>query len=225
MGNAAARDTRVYRQSYPGKGDDPTRNANLRFYRNEEPSRPNGALIEEILAKWRGDYKLLERHHGFIQWLFPVREQSGFSMQAEELQPHEAAAIREDPVTRDRVVRCYELMLDFYGFVLVSRDTGEVERSAQYAERFRNLVQNQHNFLRISRILKSLGELGLEHYKLPWLRALCHEVYETKLLEPCRGSFASFWAFLLRRSEDQEKLLAEVARYDPSVREIDLKEL
>ena len=225
MGNAAARDTAAYRKGYPGKVDDPDSNFNLRFYRNELASRPDGALIEEMLAKWKCDYKLLERHHGFIQWLFPVREQSAFSAQAAELQPHEAEAIREDPVTRERVVRAYELMLDFYGFRLANRDTGEVERSAVHAERFRNLVQNQHNWLRVSRILKALGELGLEHYKLPWLQALCREVYETKLLAPCRGSFASYWAFTLRRPEDQRKLLAEIAQFDPSVREIDIKEL
>ncbi len=226
MGNAAARDTLAYRQGYPAKKgmDDVDATSNLLFYRNQLPSRHRGALIEEILTKWRGDYSLLERHHGFIQWLFPVREQSAFSAEAQELQPHEARAIREDPVCLDRVLRAYELMLDFYGWRLASRESGEVARSEHYAERFRNLVNNQHNWLRVSRILKSLGEFGLERYKLPWLLAINHEVFESKLLAQCRGSYLSFWAFTLRRKEDLERLKAEVSRFFPEAEKMELAE-
>ena len=38
--------------------------------------------------EWKGNYEWLERHHGYIQWLFPIRER-GLNWDAQELQPHE----------------------------------------------------------------------------------------------------------------------------------------
>ena len=30
--------------------------------------------VEVIHKKWFGQYTLLEKHHGYIQWLFPIFE-------------------------------------------------------------------------------------------------------------------------------------------------------
>jgi hypothetical protein len=82
-----------------------------------------GDFIDKIHEKWFGDYAHLEIHHGYIQWIFPIREE-GVNFSANRLQKHELKAIRADPVIRARVIRSYEMMLDFYGMVLVDRDTG-----------------------------------------------------------------------------------------------------
>ena len=47
-----------------------------------------GDYIDNIHEKWKGDYRRLEMHHGYIQWLFPIRE-SGLNHHAQELQTHE----------------------------------------------------------------------------------------------------------------------------------------
>ena len=47
-----------------------------------------GDYIDEIHKEWKGDYDRLEWHHGYIQWLFPIRE-SGMNWHAQELQSHE----------------------------------------------------------------------------------------------------------------------------------------
>ena len=47
-----------------------------------------GDLIEDIHANWKGNYTHLEVHHGYIQWLFPIREH-GLNLDAQELQFHE----------------------------------------------------------------------------------------------------------------------------------------
>jgi hypothetical protein len=60
------------------------------------------------LGGWFGDFELLEQHHGYIQWLFPIRE-NGMNMRAQELQLHEAVAIRNDPKCRARVVKSYQV--------------------------------------------------------------------------------------------------------------------
>ena len=57
-------------------------------------------------------------------------------------------------------------MLAFYGLRLVDEMTGELALEnavsapspASYLRRFHNLESNSHNFLRITRILKCLGE-------------------------------------------------------------------
>ena len=74
-------------------------------------------------------------------------------------------------------------MLDFYGFELADAATGRIARLADFnfqfvatlllmilmifasAIRFKNLNTHSHNYLRVTRILKCLGELDYEHYK------------------------------------------------------------
>lgn len=44
-----------------------------RFYRNELASHPDGDYVDTIHSTWWGDCAKLEVHHGYIQWLFPIR--------------------------------------------------------------------------------------------------------------------------------------------------------
>ena len=50
-----------------------------------------------------------------------------------------------------------------------------------------------HNYLRITRILKCLGELGLEHYKPPFLHLMLHEAITTATLDRTLESCYSYW--------------------------------
>lgn len=102
---------------------------------------------------------------------------------AQPLQLHEIKVIVADPVCLQRVVKSYCMMLDFYGFKLADEKTGAIERSDNWKKRFRNLCNSSHNWLRVTRIMKSLGELNFEHYKLPFL---------LKIAEVC----ISIWVFL-----------------------------
>lgn len=61
---------------------------------------------------------------------------------AKPLQPHERDAMRADPAVTARVIKSYELMLDFYGMELLDRETGLLNRSLppkNYAARYTNL--------------------------------------------------------------------------------------
>lgn len=60
-----------------------------------------------------------------------------------------------------RVLQSYRLMLDFYGMELVSEATGEVRRGRNWEAQYANLNAYSHNYLRITRILKFLGEVGV----------------------------------------------------------------
>ena len=93
-----------YRAGYPRDAVNNSRmKANLQFYRNARASAPDGARVEEIHARWARDYALLERHHGYIQWLFPVFENAGMNSESRPLSKAGAAAIRKDAAASEEL--------------------------------------------------------------------------------------------------------------------------
>eukprot|EP00761_Pharyngomonas_kirbyi_P008095 gb/GECH01008106.1/.p1 GENE.gb/GECH01008106.1/~~gb/GECH01008106.1/.p1 ORF type:complete len:146 (+),score=23.51 gb/GECH01008106.1/:1-438(+) len=110
----ASNDLKQYRAGYPDQTDDNSINSNLQFYRNEISSSPQGEYIDEIHEKWYQNYELLENHHGYIQWLFPIRER-GLNPHAYPLQKHEIEKMKQEEEIQDRITKSYCLMLDFYG--------------------------------------------------------------------------------------------------------------
>jgi len=217
MGNVnSADDAKRYRDGYPGKEDDAKILTNLEFYSNKRASKPEGDTIENIHKKWLGKYGLLEAHHGYIQWLFPIRE-DGLNHYAEQLQLHEAKAIASDPILQGRIITSYELMLNFYGMKLVDRKTGKIERNPEnWKERYSHLNHSFHNYLRITRILKCLGEVGLEHFKIHFVKHVLKEIYENKQLTNCRESCTKYWATVLRIETERQECIDFVEKYEPS---------
>ena len=223
MGANASADTQRYREGYPGQTDNLSANKNYEFYTNARVSEPSGGLIDEIHSEWWGDYGLLERHHGYIQWLFPIREQ-GLNHLAQRLHAHEIVALREDATAMARVVTSYKMMLDFYGMVLLDEETGEVGRGENYRARFAHLNSSFHNYLRITRILKCLGEFGFEHYKPHFVRFIMVQIYQHGELKRTLQSCTNYWAPVLRNDEDRDALAAELDQLkaqNPQVRASD----
>ncbi|KAG9269902.1 opioid growth factor receptor-like protein 1 [Astyanax mexicanus] len=205
----AAKDMQNYRHGYPNIIDDDgpeERMPNLKFYLNEIKSSPDDVSIETFHSEWRTDYKRLERVHSYIQWLFPLRE-PGVNYMATELTKKEIQAFRESAEAKRRLVDSYELMLGFYGIQLLSRETGEVKRSENWRERFANLERNMHNNLRITRILKSLGELGFEHYQAPLVRFFLEETLVRKNLSSMKRSVLDYFLFAVRDKRERRKLI------------------
>eukprot|EP01007_Sphenomonas_quadrangularis_P000631 NODE_1481_length_858_cov_185.796044_g1227_i0.p1 GENE.NODE_1481_length_858_cov_185.796044_g1227_i0~~NODE_1481_length_858_cov_185.796044_g1227_i0.p1 ORF type:complete len:199 (+),score=28.11 NODE_1481_length_858_cov_185.796044_g1227_i0:28-624(+) len=172
------------------------------FFANEITSYPDGDFIDNIHRDRLTDWDWLEYHHGFIQWIFPIRE-PGMNYHAEELQLHEITAICSDREKLKRLIRSYEMMLGFYGMLLADKEKGTIERSLDWKNRFAHLKRSSHNYLRITRILKCLGELAYEHYKLPFIMFVLREVYETKELARLESSALDFWAGTLRNDNER----------------------
>lgn len=129
--------------------DDP----NYLFYRNERPSAPDGALIDVIHERWKDDFDLLEEHHGYIQWLFPVFENAGMNFESSPLSKSGAALIRADEQCCRRVIKSYRLMLRFYGLSLADERTGALQRDADVAAaQLDNLNTSAHNCARAARL-------------------------------------------------------------------------
>jgi hypothetical protein len=113
---------------------------------------------------------------------------------AESLGKAEAKLIREDFDLATMFIRSYRLMLNFYGMILVDEKTGKVARHPQiWRSRYANLLNHQHNFLRVNRILACLGHMGFHRWRKGFLAHLEKEIYDTEELKYCKMSFERFW--------------------------------
>jgi hypothetical protein len=142
----------------------------IEFYRGDAMD-DRGRRIVDI---WRFDHVELEAIHDYIQWLFPLTERSAFNPDAPILDQSTIEQFRTDEALRRNVERSLAVMLDFYGFRI---DGDRIVRSATFAQRAANWVTpGNHNFLRLTRILRSLSLLGLEERAAGLLECL-EEVY------------------------------------------------
>lgn len=120
-----------------------------------------GRRIEEILA-W--DDEKLERVHDYIQWLFPLTERSAFNAQAPRLRPDEIESFRRNDALRRRLKQSLERMLRFYGLRLEQSRLEKIKvvPTSDFGRRSgRWLSPNNHNHLRLTRIMTSTATLGL----------------------------------------------------------------
>jgi hypothetical protein len=119
-----------------------------------------GRTLQQIL-RWDDD--ALERKHDFIQWLFPLPEPSGANIFAPLLNFEEMRNFRGSPEVQAKVLEALRRMLTFYGFEMREVENAlAVTRATDYRVRSQNwITPSNHNFLRLTRILKSLRLLGL----------------------------------------------------------------
>ncbi|KAG7477947.1 hypothetical protein MATL_G00074970 [Megalops atlanticus] len=211
----AAKDMQNYRRGYPdearyrqylGMAEEEENMANLQFYLNKKRSEPDGVYIDEFHQDWNGHYEKLERVHSYIQWLFPLQE-PGMNYMAQELTMMEIEAFCNNEKAKQRLLTSYKMMLDFYGITLVNKETGEVKRSANWEKRFENLNRYTHNNLRITRILKCLGELGFPHYQAPLVQFFLEETLVHKNLDRVKQSVLDYFLFAVRDKEQRRKLI------------------
>jgi hypothetical protein len=127
------------------------------FYRGLKTDT-EGRVLEDILA-WPDDD--LEEVHDFIQWLFPLPEPSRFNADAPLLTVEDIAAFKSDPVLQANLMKSFERILAFLGLALSVN--GEVVQGENFKSRVADVwAMPNHNWLRITRILRSLMLLGME---------------------------------------------------------------
>ena len=138
----------------------PTPSPVLHFYAGGTDAR--GRTLQAMLGQ---DDRWLEGCHDFIQWLFPLPEPSAYNACAPVLLASDIEAFRARPELRGRLLRAFGRMLAFYGF-------GQgLERGARPGGD-RWITPGNHNFLRISRMLRSLHLLGCDAQAASFLLAL-----------------------------------------------------
>jgi hypothetical protein len=127
------------------------------FYRGQAPDS-QGRFLHEL---WDWDDDDLEVCDDFIQWMFPLTEPSHFNPDAPLLNDEEIAVFRSDADLRSNLRRSFERILRFLGLSMT--ETGQVREGANFTDRIPDVwAYPNHNWLRITRILKSLILLGLE---------------------------------------------------------------
>jgi Opioid growth factor receptor (OGFr) conserved region len=127
------------------------------FYRG----RAGDAACRTLQQLWSWDDKRLEVVHDYIQWLFPLPEPSQFNPDAPLLTPEDIAAFKRDETLRNNLRKSYHRILTFFG--LATTNTGQVVDGENLAARAPDIWEApNHNWLRISRILRCLTQLGLE---------------------------------------------------------------
>ncbi|KAM8954092.1 opioid growth factor receptor-like protein 1 [Pelodytes ibericus] len=210
----AARDLYKYRHQYPQNCKDlrcQNDFCNLRFYMNKIPYKPDGVYVEEVLNKWKADYEKLEHNHTYIQWLFPLREQ-GLNFYAKELTSFEIEEFKKTKEAIKRFILAYKMMLDFFGLKLADKN-GSVSRALNWQERFQHLNESQHNYLRITRILKSLGELGYENFKYPLVKIFLQESIVENTIPNMKQSALEYFVYTIKDRRERRRLLRFACRY------------
>ncbi|XP_006126250.3 opioid growth factor receptor isoform X2 [Pelodiscus sinensis] len=208
----AAKDMQRYRHHYPGleEGEDDDEEEeemwNLSFYKNDINFLPHGLYIDDLLEAWQEDYETLEENHSYIQWLFPLRER-GMNWRAKPLTLKEIQAFKKNEEVMQRFVRAYKLMLGFYGINLINQETGQVRRAENWIQRFRNLDRFSHNNLRITRILKCLGEMGYEHYQVHLVKFFLTETLVFQTLPNVKRSALDYFLFTIRNKHKRRELI------------------
>jgi len=151
----------------------------LEFYRGHGRDH-RGRLLSHILGFGLDE---LEFHHDYIQWLFPLPEPSGANASAPLLSQEDITIFTSDAALQQAVLRSFRLMLPFYGLDLFVRSGDvHVKRGGNFDERrVVWLTRGNHNFLRISRMLRSIALLGHQRYASAFLECL-EDIYEEDAL-------------------------------------------
>ena len=141
-----------------------------------------GRVLGEIWG-WPND--LLEEEHDYIQWLFPLKEASQFNPNAPLLTDEDI-----EEIDKDNVRRSFEVMCNFYGVYYTGASVLKcphtwTSRSHEW------LTSCNHNFLRITRILKSLSLFGMDSERITFLMFL-EDLYECNR-EVIGADTISYW--------------------------------
>jgi hypothetical protein len=131
------------------------------FYLGEKTD-PEGRMIQEI---WAWDFEKLECAHDYIQWLFPLPEKSAYNLDAPVVNEAIIQEFQRNPCLRQNLLRSLTTMLRFYGLQRYKSTEGKlvIDKSEDYPTRKREWIcKFDHNYLRITRILKCLTIFGLQ---------------------------------------------------------------
>jgi hypothetical protein len=110
---------------------------------------------------WSWDEEELEACHDFIQWMFPLDEPSAFNADAPLVTPDDQKAFRREMQLQIAYRRSIAKFLEFLGLQIGA--DGLVNRGPNFDRRLAVWRGLNHNWLRITRMLKSMRLLGFEN--------------------------------------------------------------
>lgn len=138
----------------------------------------NGRLLTRI---WSYDDFKLEDDHSFIQWIFPINEFSKHHFGAPRIRniDYFKNNKNEFETIKKNILKSFELMLRYYGFEIsgLSNEQGKISVNIVPNKNFDDQAKkwktpHNHNYLRITRILKCLILFDLRIYAEGFNKAL-----------------------------------------------------
>jgi hypothetical protein len=146
----------------------------IAFYLGRAPDH-RGRMLDQLQSQ---SLESLERNHDYIQWLFPLPERSSANPNAPLLLASDLQEFADREELRSNLLRSFGVMLHFYGLRLdhdvaapeIRPDDSFPSRSAVWLTPF------NHNFLRLTRIVRSLSLLGCRSHADALLQCL-EEIY------------------------------------------------
>lgn len=122
------------------------------FYQN----KPTDCLYKlEDIWSWRSDK--LESAHDYIQYLFPTDQASNFNINAPLVTEVDKLEFKRNDDLRNRLLKSFHVFLEFLGLKHENNKVTVLKLNNQAIS-----SNPDHNWLRITRILRSLKLLGLE---------------------------------------------------------------
>lgn len=163
----------------------------VNFYRGTHTDNV-GRKIESIIL-WSDEF--LEIVHNYIQWLFPLNEGSAFNEAAPVLTEIDIIEFKVDPTLRQNLLSAFKRLLLFYGLTICEGSATTIAYANNFERQAKNwITECNHNFLRITRILKCLTLLGLKKEAAAFLTILedihrkHHRVIGNETLRYWRGA-------------------------------------
>ena len=126
----------------------------INFYLGKIPDS-NKRYLSDILSF---NNSTLETDHFYIQWLFPLEQPSNYNTQAPLLVASDRIEFAKNKIVRTNVLKSFNMMLEFYGFI--NKDSFIVINKPLFDQKKQWLTPNNHNFLRITRIITSMRLMG-----------------------------------------------------------------
>ncbi len=165
------------------------------FYRGTAPDS-EGRRLQEIWS-WSDDD--LEVVHDHIQWLFPLPEPSQYNPDAPLLTEQDISTFRGDEAMQANLRKSFERILPFLGLTLTN--SGVVIEGPNFSTRRGDVWgAPNHNWLRISRILRSLTLLGLASEAQTLYRWL-DATYSSRRF-PITAETFQFWTAAVSNSDE-----------------------
>lgn len=139
----------------------------LKFYRNETKNN-RGVALADI---WNYNDTKLEKNHHFIQWLFPTDQKSKFNWSAPVLCESDIRLLKDDDIVMKNLRCSLVFFLQFYGLILF--DDNSIAFADDFEQKANNWVSpNNHNYKRISRILRFLEIFEFDDIKDQFVQSL-----------------------------------------------------
>jgi len=151
------------------------------FLRGLAP-HPTGYIFDEIVNFEWGEF---ERRHNMIQWLFPTMHASTCQTNTPVMSWSTVAAIRADLTAQENIKRATTYMSRFY---FLHQDLW--------------LCENDHNHLRITRIIESLSLLRIPSDAAKFYRSRC--LMNLNAGNPVNEISQNYWSEALQYSNSLE---------------------